>query len=422
MQKYCIAKMKNKIFSFLLDENGHTVEIHCDSRDSQILLGNIYIGRVKNIAKNLNAAFVEIQPGVICYLPLDDVRGPIFTKKGTSSNLQQGDEVVVQIAREAIKTKAPSLTTGLCFQGKYVILEAGKKGIGVSKKLSEKQRQRLRELGEKCLKKLIETSNVPCEMSDSDRGGTADRKYEGYLENNSIVLRTNAADVPDELIEAELTEVFERYRQIKETAQYRTCYSCLHQTPALWLKRMLSLHYNEIESIIIEDTLLYEQARTYLQAEQPELAQRLGKYEDKLLPLEKLYSLEHRLSEALGERVWMKSGAYLIIQPTEALTVIDVNSGKNETGKKKEALALKVNLEAARETARQLRLRNLSGIIIVDFINMEEDTCRKQLMEELHRCLLQDPVQARVIDMTKLYLVEITRKKVERPLAECIKN
>lgn len=407
MQKYCIAKMRDKIFSFLLDENNRTVEIHCDSLTSQIQLGNIYIGKVQNIAKNMNAAFVEVQPGVICYLSLDDLKNPVYTKKGASKNIQQGDELVVQISREAIKTKAPALTTGLCFQGKYVILEAGKTNVGVSKKIPEKERQRLRLLGEDCLTRLSQEWGI---------------EKETFLANHSIVLRTNAADVSDEVIEAELRDLFTRMQKIHETAKYRTCFSCLQKSSAGWLKRLRSLRHSELETIIIEDTELYKQTEQFLQEEQPEWKEKLVYYQDELLPLEKLYSMEHRLNEALGEKVWMKSGAYLIIQPTEALTVIDVNSGKNESGKKKEAALLKVNLEAAREVARQLRLRNISGIIIVDFINMEEDTSRQQVMDELNRCLLQDPVHTRAIDMTKLYLVEITRKKVEKPLTECLRD
>lgn len=407
MQKYCIAKMRNKIFSFLLDDNNHTVEIHCDDPDNKTSLGNIYIGKVQNIAKNMNAAFVEIEPGVICYLSLNDLKNPIYTKKGASKTIQQGDELVVQISREAIKTKAPSLTTGLCFQGKYAILEVGKTNVGVSKKLSEKERQRLRLLGEECLTKLTKEYGM---------------EKEEFLSNNSVVLRTNAAEAAQEEIEAELKDLFQQLYHIQETAKYRTCYSCMHRAPAGWLKRLKTLRYSELDSIVIEETDLFEQAENYLQAEQPEWKEKLFHYQDKLLPMEKLYSMEHRLSEALGEKVWMKSGAYLIIQPTEALTVIDVNSGKNESGKKKEEALLKVNLEAARETARQLRLRNISGIIIVDFINMEEEQSRQQVMEELNRCLLKDPVHARAIDMTKLYLVEITRKKVEKPLTECLRD
>ena len=137
--------------------------------------------------------------------------------------------------------------------------------------------------------------------------------------------------------------------------------------------------------------------------------------------MKKLYSLEHQMELALAERVWLNSGGYLVIQPTEALTVIDVNTGKFEGGKKKEAAFLKISLEAAKEIARQIRLRNLSGIIIVDFINMESAESRKQLMDRLDQLLRQDPIKTVLVDMTKLSLVEITRMKREKPLAEAVR-
>ena len=141
-------------------------------------------------------------------------------------------------------------------------------------------------------------------------------------------------------------------------------------------------------------------------------------YEDKLLPLIKLYRLEQVLKEATQERVWLKSGAYLVIQPTEALTVIDVNTGKYEGRKNQQDTFLKINLEAAGEIAYQLRLRNLSGIIIVDFINMASGEYKETLLEELEKDLCNDPLKATLIGMTPLNLVEITRKKIRKPLRE----
>ena len=138
-----------------------------------------------------------------------------------------------------------------------------------------------------------------------------------------------------------------------------------------------------------------------------------------MLPMSKLYNLQAVLERALNERVWLKHGGYLVIQPTEALTVVDVNSGKCIAGKKTEDTYLKINLEAAKEIAKQLRLRNLSGIIIVDFINLEEEENRQQLLKEFRKCLLEDPIQATVADVTALQLVEVTRKKVRKPLYEC---
>ena len=182
----------------------------------------------------------------------------------------------------------------------------------------------------------------------------------------------------------------------------------------------MNLYDSEVEQVLTDDELLYREIKSYLVEHQPEDVDRLSFYQDDLLPMKKLYSLESQLSQALQERVWLKSGGYLIIQPTEALTVIDVNTGKFEGGKKKETAFLKINCEAAVEIARQLRLRNLNGIIIVDFINMEEEASKAALLSEFDAQLRRDPIRTTLVDMTKLSLVEVTRQKRERPLAECV--
>lgn len=401
--KYCIAKMKNRILSYLLAENGRAVEIHADELEDRNLLGNIYIGRVQKVVKNIQAAFVEISPGVPCYLPLEDLRDPIYTKKGPSKDLQQGDELVVQVSREAMKTKGPSVTTRLSLQGRYVILDGKHIGIGISKKLEEGQREKLRRIAESYRKDL---------SADSHSGSIRLEEAAG------IVIRTNAACASEEAILEELRKLSRQLADIRGKAPYRTCYSCLHQMPPGWLRRFNGLRMRDTQFIMIEDEQLYLQARQYLQEYLPELLPILVHYQDPLLPMHKLYSLERELSEALSQRVWLRSGGYLVIQPTEALTVVDVNSGKYEAGKKKEETILKVNLEAARETARQMRLRNLSGIIIIDFINMETEEAKNEVLGELRARLLLDPLQANVVDMTKLNLVEVVRKKVEGPLME----
>ncbi len=401
MQKYCIARMRDRIVSFLLAENGQAVEIHADSPEEQVSLGDIYIGRVQHVAKNLQAAFVEIAPGQVCFLPLENVRDPICTKKGPSPSLQEGDELVVQVQREAMKSKDAALTANICLTGTYVVLDQGQSGIGVSRSVPEEERTRLRILAEDLL--------------------NAQEENDLHNEQAGIILRTNAAQVPEEMIRAEYESLRNTLQRIREKAVYHACYSCLYRSPPQWLKRLLSLHLNELQEIVIEDGFLYSQAKGFLQNAQDTLAGFLRHYEDDLLPMEKLYGLDGKLTRALSKRVWMDSGAYLVIEPTEALTVIDVNSGKSNAGKRKEEAVVQVNLEAARETARQLRLRNLSGIIVVDFINMRFKESRSKVMGELRSCLAKDPVRARTVDMTKLNLVEITRQKVEKPLAEQFK-
>lgn len=404
---YIITKMGDKIFSFLQNDR-HAVEIHCDQGESDTLLGNIYIGRIKNIAKNLSAAFVEIAPGQNCYLPLEDIKNPIYTKKGTSRLPQQGDELLVQISREGIKTKLPSVTTNLTLHGKYALLTTGNTQISVSSKLTKEVREKLSHFAQEQENLIL---SVPEQSSDFN-----EKRRFGWL------LRTNAGTAKEALLAKDMRRLYDQYQTMIQQSGFRTCFSCIQRTPAAYLSRLSDLYDSSVEHIVTDEESLYKEIKEYLNIFQPEDTEKLSFYHDDLLPLKKLYSLEHQLSEALSERVWLKSGGYLIIQPTEALTVVDVNSGKSEGGKKKEAALLKVNKEAAAEIARQLRLRNISGIVIVDFINMEQQESKNILLALLDGELKKDPIRTVLVDMTKLSLVEITRMKKEKPLYESIKN
>lgn len=416
--QYLVTRMDGKIFSFLLHD-GKAAEIHCDRENSDSALGNIYIGKIKNIAKNLGAAFVETAPGQVCYLPLQDIKHPVYTKKGASKFPQAGDELLVQVSREGIKTKYPSVTTNLTLHGKYMLLTTGNCHLSVSSKLPETDRERLKELIRR-LEAYPEEQNM-CHPEEPVVVRTA--------ENNTVstgtcgwLLRTNAGTASEELLIKDYLRLRSQYELLMGQVMYRTCFSCLRETPAAWLGRLSNLYDSETDRILTDDPQLYQNMKEYLSAYQPEDLDKLSLYEDHMIPLAKLYSLEHQLSRALSERVWLNSGGYLVIQPTEALTVIDVNTGKYEGGKNKEAAFLRINLEAAAETARQIRLRNMSGIIIVDFINMEKEESVKTLLAVLKEYLLKDPVQTVLVDMTRLSLVEITRKKVSKTLAESIRE
>ena len=402
-QTYVVSRRGSQIFSFLLN-GSKAVEIHCDACREDSILDEIYIGKVQNIVKNISAAFVEIAPGTVCYLPLEDLKHPVYTKKGTSQNIQQGDELLVQVKREGIKTKAPAVTTNLTLHGKYALLTTGNTQISVSSKLSKEEKERL-------LRVVKDNSSAD---NGSLEGMSAGERAYGWL------LRTNAGGASPEVIKKDLLRLQTKYGELMKTAQYRTCFSCLLARPSAYLKRLSDLYTEEVDEILTDDRELFEQMTEYFQENQPEDTAKLRFYEDRLLPMEKLYSLDHHLKEALGERVWLKSGGYLVIQTTEALTVIDVNTGKFTAGKKKEAAFLKLNQEAALEAARQIRLRNLSGIVIIDFINMEETESETQLLRTLDGALRLDPIRTTLVDMTKLSLVEITRMKKERPLHESV--
>jgi len=194
----------------------------------------------------------------------------------------------------------------------------------------------------------------------------------------------------------------------------------MKSSPKEYLLELRNVYSENLSEIIVEDEELFNEMKVFLEKYQPEDLVKLRIYKDSLLPLHKLYNIEKCIAQAIKEQVWLKSGAYLVIQPTEALTVIDVNTGKFVSKKKDEESVLKVNIEAALEAARQIRLRNLSGIILIDFINMDNDEYMQKLLLILNKELSKDSVTTTLVDVTKLQLVEITRKKVRKPLHELI--
>ena len=390
-RKLVITKLDGKIITAIL-ENDVVVELHCseqDTADKSPQLGNIYVGRVKNIVANINAAFIEIENGIECYYAIGENSKPFFTKKIGKKPLCIGDELLVQISKEAVKTKAPTVTSELNFTGKYAVLTHGDIRIGASTKLSKIEKERLIRIASR-------------------------------YENNQygFIMRTNAKDASDDVLNDELNSLRTEYENIIKVAETRMTFSCLKKAPKEYLTDLKNIYQEGLTEIVVEDEEIFEEVQSYLKKEQPEDLDKLRLYYDKLLPLHKLYSIEKRLEDALKEYVWMKSGSYLVIQPTEALTVIDVNTGKNISKKKDDDTYLKINLEAAREAAKQIRLRNLSGIIIIDFVNMNKKEYTEQLLKEFESLLKKDPISTTLVDMTKLQLVEVTRKKVRKPLHE----
>lgn len=372
-----------------LYEDGDLVELSSEKAEEDRILNNIYIGKVKNIVSNIQAAFIEIAGGIMCYYSYEDNKLPVFINHKNSGKLAIGDELLVQVIKENIKTKAPVVTSNLSFPGKYMVLTTGNCRIGLSNKIPEDRRRLLK-------------SWVKPYASD---------EY-------GFIVRTNGMDATKEQIESEIEALIKKCIEVKNAGKHRTCFSLIYQAPPAYLTNLRDTYAMNLESIITDDRTLYDDMKSYLELEQKEDAGKLSFYEDKLLPIQKLYSLETRLKEALREQVWLKSGAYLVIQPTEAFVVIDVNTGKFTGKKKLQDTFLKINLEAAREIAKQLRLRNLSGIIVVDFIDMEREEDRQHLMESLDTLLKKDPVKTTLVGMSRLNLVEITRKKVRKPLKE----
>ncbi len=378
-KKYIITAINNIICGFLInDGNAEVIRAY----EPESILGNIYVGRVSNIVQNINSAFIDIQKGLSCYMSLEDYSG---------KKLKIGDLLPVQLSKEAIKTKAPSVTTRLSLDGEYVVVMVDGK-IGVSSKIkSEARREEL--------KSIINSSMA---------------KFESMKKTNDlnfgIIVRTKAESASEEDIESETIRLLCKLDDIVHKSAYLTAYSCIFEKCPMIVKDIISYKSENIEIITdLQEVLKVCKKNNFSD---------MSLYSDENVTLDTLYGLKNLINKSLNKRVYLKSGAYIVIDHTEAMTVIDVNSGKAIKGTSKEEKVYAINLEAAKEIINQLILRDISGIIIIDFISMSKEINNNQLLKELKTFAEADKTQTTVVDITRLGLIEITRKRVRKPLHE----
>ena len=397
-------------------------------------IGAIYIGRIKDVAKNIEAYFVEIADGEVCFLPFKKAEFPFLLNRPYHGKLAEGDTLLVQVERDAQKTKLASVTAHISLSNDYFVLFMGARRVGYSAKLSKEQKEKMKGCVEAIFgeKGILQNGSLAQDwtvlLPKKALDGWQDEGHSLQtlpLPSTGCIFRTKAAEElnggePEKLL-ACFYEIVEQYADLLHRARYRSCFSCLKE-PASSAEALLeSLAAGwEYQEIVTDSEARYQELKEYCGRKKDPKPLRL--YQDEMLSLAKLYSVESKMEMAMGSRVWLKSGGYLVIEPTEALTVIDVNSGKYEASKDSEETALHINMEAAKEIALQLRLRNLSGIIIVDFINMARKDSRSQVLSLLKRRTADDRLQTTVVDMTPLGLVEITRKKKNKPLWEQFSN
>lgn len=379
-------------------EDGRIRQFQIEPAVSEEILGNIYVGKVRNIVKNINAAFVEFEKGKMGYLSLNTAVSPIRTDavRHTQDKVLIGDEILVQVVREAVKTKPPTLSGALDFAGKYVVLTVGTPKVSISHKIQDKQKR----------KQLQEFLERYCRES-------------GF----AFLARTNSASASEEELKYEIAQLQERCKQLIANGKHKTPFSCLIQAPPAYLGSIRDMYHSSISEVVTDCLQVYDTVQGFLQENKWAELVKLTLWDEADGKFDAVYDITKNLTKALSERVWLKSGAYLVIQPTEAMVSIDVNTGKAISKKKDvQKTFLKVNTEAAMEIAVQLRLRNLSGIILVDFIDMQSEEDNQTLLNTFRAELSKDPIPTRLVDMTKLGLVEVTRKKVRKPLYEQIRN
>ena len=391
-KKLLITRYQNGILTTLTDEM-EAIEFHYEEENREKnILGNIYIGRVKNVVKNIDAAFIQFTKDAIGYYSIKENKMPLFLNLKQGKNLLPclGDLILVQVSKENSKTKAPTLTSHINLTGKYVVLTVGIPYLSFSSKITDHVWKR------RCREQL----------------------HDFITERYGCIVRTNAQNQEFSVIEQEWKGLVSLFEQILREGEHQMQYTCLYQAHVSYLSNLRDVYTKDLEGILTDEQELYEEAKQYLQMHQPEDIEKLSFYKDALVPLKSIYNLEKQLMRALTEKVYLKSGGYLVIEPTEALVVIDVNTGKFMHKKNIEETALFINKEASKEIAKQLRLRNLSGIIIVDFINMPKKEHQEELMEVFRQYLSKDPIKTVLEGISKLNLVELTRKKVRKPLSE----
>ena len=367
--------------------------------DANQIVGNIYRGRVKNVLPGMEAAFVDIGTPKNAVLYWGDVsydRDDVERQAGADRIehlLRPGQTIVCQVTKNPIGLKGARLTQEVSIPGRFVVLVPESATYGISRRLDDNERRRLRRILD-------------------------DVRPEGH----GLIVRTAAAGASAEDLRRDVEMLVGRWREIDERTRKLPAPALLYSEPHMAVRIIREELTDEHRSVLIDDPELFAIVRNYVSHFNPELAERVELYDlsNEALPLFERHHVHEQLHKALDRKVWLPSGGSLIIERTEALTVIDVNTGKNVGSSSLEETVFENNLEAAEEIARQLRLRDIGGIIVIDFVDMEVKANRTAVLAAFKAALARDKTPTQVYEISELGLVEMTRKRVGEGLVEAL--
>jgi ribonuclease G len=378
-------------------ENGIVQELMIERSSHRGIVGNIYKGKVVRVLPGMQSAFVEIGTERAAFLHLSDIfqieSDDVPKIDDITQLIANGDELVVQVVKDPIGTKGARLSTQISLASRYVVFMPQSKHIGVSQRIEhEEERERLKDIIEQC---------------DEAQGG--------------YIIRTAAESVEQDKIHADikfLNKLWQRLERAKSEVKHG---KIIHEDLSLLVRTMRDIDINHIESIRVDSRASFKKISDFVTEFIPEVVPKLELYTGDR-PIFDLYNIEDDIQKALERDVQLKSGGYLVIDQTEAMTTIDVNTGAYVGHRNLEETIFKTNLEAASALARQLRLRNLGGIIIIDFIDMVDEEHKRQVIRTLEKSLLKDNAKTQISEISMLGLVEMTRKRtresLERTLCE----
>ena len=400
-------------------ENGILQEIMIERSSRQGIVGNIYKGKVSRVLPGMEAAFIDIGQEKAAFLHASDLRFPkaqLFNEDSPeeeitlppiSELLHAGKYVLVQVIKDPLGTKGARLTMHVTIPSRYVVLMPDTDTIGVSSRIEdETERERLKDI----IKGVREeVANTDTEKKANDKP----HKKFGYI------ARTAAEGVSDEAIKADIVFLNKLWKKVNDSSDLHSNTRQIYSDLPLVQRALRDMVTEEISAVRVDSGETYDELMEFSSTFIPELSEKIEHYEGKR-PIFDIHSVEDEIQKSLKRKVVLKSGGYLIIDQTEAMTTIDVNTGGFVGNRNLEETIFKTNLEAAQTLARQLRLRNLGGIIILDFIDMQQEEHKAQVLSALEKALELDPAKTSVTELSRLGLVEMTRKRTRESLGHIL--
>ena len=385
-KKQMLISSSNGVSKVAILEGPTLVQYYSSENTGKSKVGNIYLGKVKNVLPGMEAAFVSFGEEKNGVLYVADIEGS--SKNSKIENLLKTDqEILVQVVKDAMGEKGARLTGQISLPGRYLVLIPNSKTKGISRRLADNERERL----DKIIRKIKPN-------------------------NFGVIVRTAAEGVSEESLKVDIEKLVEEWKTVSNY-QSGDAPKLIHKEPDVSIK-VIREHLNStFKKVLIDKKSQHDQVKEYVKLTSPEILDIVDHYDDQLGLFER-YHIEDQIKKALDRKVWLPSGGHLIIDRTEALTVIDVNTGKFVGKNSLEETVYENNLEAAEEIARQLRLRDIGGIIVIDFIDMESQKKQQNLLNKFKQELAKDKTRTQVFDISRLGLVEMTRKNVAAGLIE----
>ena len=387
-----------------LTEGGKLVELHIERPDHQRMVGNIYKGKIQNVIPGMQAAFIDIGHEVNAFLPFSEIGNPDTLnhisfdedeEEGRSnkhnstksfnpdSDLKVGDDILVQVIKEPFSGKGPRVTTDISIPGSLMVLVPNANYIGISRKLADKyEKRRLR------------------------------RSVKEFKPDNfGLIVRTIAQGKEHSNLYDDYNRLWERWLDLDLKVKKKRAPALVYEDFATSDQVIRDLFTADIKKLVVDDKMLYKRISSYVKDVSSDQVSRIELLRGKDILFDH-YNIEEQIEKSLKRKVWMKSGGHLVIEHTEAMVVIDVNSGRFIGKKDHESNSLKINLEAAREVARQLRLRDIGGLIVIDFIDLQENANQKKVYDELRNRLMKDRAKVSLSEFSNFGLLEMTRQRI----------